>query len=417
MRLTRVVAGITRPRLPPSPTEVKCNARAADHSSMKLVAALLLTLLALSLGVAPARASVTVGVADLNAWTPNVSVGCSQLPIFGWPTNASTCTYWTTAAHVFSPEGTNIVPKGYGVITRIRVKTAGVPQGPMQAVTFRSIRQSNSTGFPGCCWAQYATPAFTPASGGITEVETHLPVMNVTLLQQFVGSGDFSYTPAPGSPPWLGTHAVPAGTQGIENYDALALSILDPSTPIPATDTFDRSNGPSAGALWPAATDRSLRTETGGLNGIQVLLQGVWEPDADTDGLGDESQDPDGGHPAAPAVPDAGPTTTPPPPAPLTIPTTARLRGRAAQIALTCRLAIRCRGTLRLLAPPRTPAKSLAYGSAAFSIPAGATRKITVKLNRAARKKLARRRSLAVLAQATIADTLVSTSVTLRRSH
>jgi hypothetical protein len=386
-----------------------------------------LALLVLAVSAAAAQASVTVGVTDLNQWTPNVSIGCSQEPYFGYPTGASTCTYYTTAVRQFSTDGTNIVPRGFGVITKIRVKTANVPQGPMQVVAFRSIRQSNSTGFPGCCWPQYATATFTPAPGGVTEINTALPVMNATLLQQYVNSGDFSFDPGPDAPPWVGAREVPAGTQGIENFDQIGLTVLDASTPIPATNTGD-SQGPAGAALWPALSSRSLRADVAGLNGVQVLLQGLWEPDADRDGLGDETQDPDGGHPhgtGGGGTTDGGQTGggegTQQQSARLTIPANGQLVGRRAQIELACKMATTCSGTLRLQdrsqgAGARAAArKATVYGSARFSIPAGRTRTVRIRLTRAGKKKLAKRKSLTVFTTATVGGQVVSSRLTLRR--
>ncbi|HYM57151.1 MAG TPA: hypothetical protein VES79_04245, partial [Solirubrobacteraceae bacterium] len=53
--------------------------------SMTRALTTLLILVALGAGAASAQASVTVGVADLDQWTPNLSVGCSQEPFFGYP--------------------------------------------------------------------------------------------------------------------------------------------------------------------------------------------------------------------------------------------------------------------------------------------------------------------------------------------
>lgn len=391
---------------------------------MTRIVAAVVGLLFLVVAAGPARAAVTVGVADLDQWTPNLSVGCSQEPYFGFPTNASTCTYYTTSSVFLSMQGTNIVPKGYGVITKVRVKTADVPQGPMQVVTFRSIRQSNSTGIPGCCWPQYATATFTPQRGTTTEIKTQLPVMKATLLQQFVNSGDIYYEPLPDDVPWIGAHEVPAGVQGIENFDQIGLTVLDPSTPIPATFTGN-AQGPAGAAFFPGLTDHSLRTDVAGLNGVQVLLQAVWEPDADADGYGDETQDPDGGRPAATAGGPTGGAPTQPTTeqAPVTLPTLARVTRRGTRVALVCRMTTTCAGRLRLMdraqgtATAAASAKPRVYGSARFSIPAGQTRRIEVKLSRTAKSKLRKRGKLVVFANATVGNRIVSSKLTLRRAR
>jgi hypothetical protein len=394
--------------------------------SMTRAVSTLIVLVALGASAASAHASVTVGVADLGQWTPNLSVGCSQEPYFGYSTGASACTYYTTSSRQLSTDGTNIVPTGYGVITKIRVKTANVSQGPMQVVAFRSIRQSNSPGFPGCCWPQYATPRFVPSPGGVTEINTNLPVMNSTLLEQYVGSGDISYDSGTDAPPWDGVREVPAGSQGIENFDQIGLTVLDGTTPIPAANTGDWA-GPAGGAFWPGLTDRSLRTDVAGLNGVQVLLQGLWEADADRDGLGDETQDPDGGRRAgdgAVSTPEANVKTQQPPPTGLSISAAGRIVGRAAQIPLTCTTTTACTGVLRLLSGTQAAGGARAaarrpqvYGRARFSIPARRTRKVKVKLTRAATRKLARRKSLTAFAQVSRGAQVVTSRITLRRSR
>jgi hypothetical protein len=253
--------------------------------------------------------------------------------------------------------------------------------------------------------------------------------MNATLLQQYVNSGDFSYEPLPDAPPWIGAHEVPAGVQGIENFDQIGLTVLDATTPIPATSTGD-PQGPAGAAFWPALTDRSLRVDVAGLNGVQLLLQGVWEADADRDGLGDETQDPDGGYPpgssgegTAGGEQADGDGGTQPEPARLTIRALGQLVPRAAQIRLTCRMTTTCNGLLRLLDRARAAGaraaagKTAVYGSARFSIPAGKARKVKVKLTRAGKTKLAKRKSLTVFADATVGGQVVTAKLTLRRSR
>ena len=151
---------------------------------------------------------MTVGT-DL-ARPANATFTCAVIPAgpMMLPTGAQTCTHFTTSATMLPPSETNVVPQdagGYGVITRVRVKTGAV-SGPMQVVTFRSLRQSQSTGKPGCCWPQYATPVFTLPAQTTVEIPASLPVMNDTLLEAYLPSPGSDLPSGPNTDPYGGIH-------------------------------------------------------------------------------------------------------------------------------------------------------------------------------------------------------------------
>lgn len=346
-------------------------------------------------------AQVTVG-ADLNR-PANGTFTCASIPAGGWlmPSGATSCTHFTTAAGLFSTAESDIVPAGFGVITRIRVKTGPVT-GPMQVVTFRSIKQSQSTGEPGCCWPQYATQTFTPGPNTITEIPTSLPVINVNLLAAYLPIPGSQLPSGPNTDPYGGIHEASTGIQAVENYDQIALSVLDATTPVPAqVDATDVSGG----MFWPPLQTRDMRLLTLGQNGngsatrgAHVLLQGTWEPDIDRDGLGDDTQDPQVVQPGTGAAGGGAQQADKAAPA-LKLKAPARtlggLRSKGLRVTVTSDEA--CKATVRLLLS-RTHAKRLGIvaaakpvtvGKATASIPAGA-RSVTVKLTTKARKALRR---------------------------
>jgi hypothetical protein len=87
---------------------------------------------------------------------------------------------------------------------------------------------------------------------------------------------------------------------------------------------------------------------------------------------------------------------------------------------VTCVLTSACRGVLRLTGTPAraftsAAARAKAYGKRRFSIGAGATANVSVKLNAAGRKLLGNAASGTVVATAKVKKRLVTTSVSLVR--
>jgi uncharacterized repeat protein (TIGR01451 family) len=120
------------------------------------------------------------------------------------------------------------------------------------------------------------------------------------------------------------------------------------------------------------------------------------------------------------APPGLAPTASAPPRA-LSIATTGgTLKGSTASVPLTCTQATACTGVLQLdnQATGSVAAASALtlYGSARFSVAAGQTKSVGVRLNAAGRRRLGKRVSATVFANATVGGQAVSSRVTLKRA-
>jgi hypothetical protein len=96
-----------------------------------------------------------------------------------------------------------------------------------------------------------------------------------------------------------------------------------------------------------------------------------------------------------------------------------RVAGNKAILPLTCALDTTCAGLLRLLrragATAKKRKKTVVYGRTRFSVPAHKTRRVKVKLTKAGKKLLRRRKSARMLARATIGSQVATGTVTIRR--
>lgn len=181
-------------------------------------------------------------------------------------------------------------------------------------------------------------------------------------------------------------------------------------------------------AWAPALPDGSPLAGGASEEGTAALELDV-EPDADADGLGDETQDPDGGAPAPPPVPDPGPPAPPAGGGPvgggpvgggpvgggtvqtgtaktpkagpkvpkagprLTLPGTASATAKGTvTVPLKNGYGQALKGRITLKQGRRT------VGSATVSLPADASRDVRVRLTKAARATLKRKRRLALTA-------------------
>lgn len=212
--------------------------------SVATLAAAIAALCLLGTGTA-AAATATFG-ANL-ARTPDNTETCVG-PNMQLIVQAATCTV----------ESTNIVtgesgfpPKGEGIVSNVRIRV-GPRTGPMQIVLEQALREPNpfEPGKPNyaCCTMIAASPVFTPAANAITTV----PV-NFRVLQ--------SITPDP---------------NGYYIDQHLALSVLDPTVPIPA------SRNPNAfiGA-WVPAWSRIGEQRVGPAGSFlnaDVLINADWDP-------------------------------------------------------------------------------------------------------------------------------------------
>lgn len=324
--------------------------------------AIVASALVLAAVAAPAGAA-TFGANLGNA--PNSTATCGEgvFPYFSAPMGSPSCMYFSGA-----PGPSPYAPSS-GTITAIHVRVGAVT-GPMQAVVLRSLYQ-NKEGDPGhpyyaCCFVEHYGPVFTPQANAVTTVQTALSVTEEP-------------TPAPDD---FSTSA--AG-------DFLALSVLAPNVPIPAfADGQSGYTGyypaPSEGTT-PAPSPNPLTAATDGF-GAQILISA----DLDTGGGGGGAGGGGGGAPAQAPAPAPVPAPAPLPSIALpklTIP----VRNDAATVPVQC-LLVDCRGVLSLQnAQPAGAARAaskkpklLSYGAASFSLKAGTTGKVKVKLNAAGRK-------------------------------
>lgn len=279
------------------------------------------------------------------------------------PDNAETCVgpnvQLIVQATTCTVESSNIAtgesgfpPIGEGIVPRVRIRV-GPRTGPMQIVLEEALRQDNpfEPGRPNyaCCTLADASPVFTPAANAVTTV----PV-NFRVLQSIVPDRNGLY---------------------VDQH--LALSVLDPTVPIPA------SRNPSAvmGAWWPAwgAVGEQRVGPAGSFVTADVLINADWIPAAGTGGN-----------------------------SPLRLPRQIRpVRNDLAFIPLVCQLNRACVGRL-LLQSRRGPQaaarasgragasaakkrKAKTYAVVRFRVPAGKRRTVRAKLRKLGRRLLRKR--------------------------
>jgi hypothetical protein len=349
--------------------------------------------------IVPASAGAVTFGADLNqpannpitcedGWPNQAAIGLPPelgIPLFYGPFGSQSC-LWLSSGF-YPPTG--------GTVTAVRVKAALT--GRMRIVVVRSLYENTLT--PGkplyaCCIIQQYGPEFTAQGGAVTTVPTALPMQEDA------------------TPPPEDTTTIAAG-------DQLALEVLSPNVPVPA---FATQNGaPDYGVVdlaWfpgPAqngtpAPSPDVVSPPADFSGFQVLMSA----DLETGG--------GGGGGGAGGAPGAGaPTGGGAPQGPAALPAiglpanTIPVHGNTATVPVQC-LVLDCTGLLDLQSAPQArlarvashakpkrhaKPKPITYGSAHFSIPAGKSAKIKVKLGAAARKLLKRRHSLKVWANVT----------------
>ena len=317
----------------------------------------LLALGALALLIfSPTAGAATFGADLNNPVTNTVTCGQGAPPLFFTDIGSPSCLWFSGApgAVFYAPDN--------GTITTVRVKV-GATTGPMQIVVMRSIYQ-NKAGDPGhpyfaCCFVQEYGPTFTPTANAITSVATNLPMVE----QPTPGPDDFT------------TNA--AG-------DFLALSVLDPNVPIPMF--IDNSSG--ASGFYPAPTAGTFPAPS-----PTPLFPSTDLPA----GQMSMSADLQTGAPTPCPTPTPGPLPTP---TPLLIPQlklpklTIPVNGGTATVPIQC-LVVNCNGNIVLqnakragLASVSRKSKTVSYGTAKFSLKAGSTGKVKIKLNAAGKKLL-----------------------------
>jgi hypothetical protein len=189
---------------------------------------------------APSSASATTRFgANLNR-APDSSHTCGE---FGF----QTCS-WESIDPGTGESG--FPPVGRGVVSRVRVRV-GPFTGPMQVVVEEALRQENPSdpGHPtyACCKAVEVSRVFTPAPNAVTPVSVNLHVRQ---------------------------DAAPDPHTGYYVDDHLALSVLNPNVPIPASSDVNAS----LSGWFPAWQSGQERCCPYGTSGYVILFNADWNP-------------------------------------------------------------------------------------------------------------------------------------------
>lgn len=211
---------------------------------------------------AAAPAAVTLG-APLNL--PANTGPCDALRFAPTLSPFTSCTFFGFAPAGQPATWTPQTPRGQWVIVRVRV-VGGAVTGRMVAASLRALRSQVQNPGPApaaCCTVNAQSQIFTPTAGQVTQIATRIPVVNTVEL---------------------------IDREPVEVVDYLGLKILDPTTHMPAHASAGTAS--ALGTFFPAAVPLgSTQAMSGGMPGRVALIQADYEPDADGDGFGDETQD------------------------------------------------------------------------------------------------------------------------------
>jgi hypothetical protein len=190
---------------------------------------------------------------------PNAQFDCTTYPL-GDGTNQrvigvddSSCTWATGQGDANNQSAGLITPAGTGTITTVRLHV-GPTTGQMELVVLQ-LELNHATGILVCCSVVFVGQPFTPSAGGVTTIQTNIPV----------------HTDGPGqqsSPP-------------LQVGDMLGITVLEDGVPIPAID--ERSSGlaqnqmPADDGWWPAYT-QAHPTLASGTVGFQLDMNADWVP-------------------------------------------------------------------------------------------------------------------------------------------
>jgi hypothetical protein len=355
----------------------------------------LLVLATLIVLTVPTSASAVTFGSNLNAHQSNSNVTCGDFNIFQYAGRVG-CSAYTSgnASDPSDTSATHVIPfpdprpngNQSGTITEVTFKPApGAPAGPARLSVVEYVRDANSTQNPGLVQdiADSATFMMAPGADGLVHVATNLPARSL------YNANDNSY-----------------------RFDALVVSMLDNTTPIPADlnsqflsawiSPYVDIPSTQGDLTVPLPADRQ-GTGCCGFGPNPFYAVGAWYR------LGEVLMQ-----------------------AELTITTAgggggtrplrfgrARVAGNRAILPLTCALDKTCAGLLRLLrqagAAAKKGKKTVVYGRTRFSVPAHKTRRVKVKLTKAGKKLLRRRKSARMLARATIGSQVATGTVTIRR--
>jgi hypothetical protein len=375
--------------------------RSPPRGRRSLLRALLIAV-ALTLTAAPAHAQQavlatngsTLAAVPANLVLPGGANQCAARPYVGLSegsitfldTGQSTCMWWSTQ---YGPTGAIIantyVPRGAGAVTRVRIGSGPAP-APLQ---FAIV----SSGSGLCCTTKNVSAPVQPAPNRVNEFVVTLPAGS--------GVGD-----DPGSQYNDIVVVVAVGPGSLPVNDRGAHGFLFGS----------RANQALASFLHPALALGESNTDVGIMDGYEVLLQYDWCGVPMTAA---------NLRPVAPADPQtacAAQTPAPPPatavPAPLgALSSVVAVRRNVAALRLRCLLDTTCIGTLRLR--PRTAgataAAAASYGTKAFRIKPHHAATVRIRLSKAARRALRRKRRLKIDAVVSAGAASWTLKLTLKR--
>lgn len=364
-----------------------------------------------ALAAPPSAKAVTFG-ANLGAHASNSNVTCGDFNIFQYAGRVG-CSVYTTgnASNPADTSATHVIPfpdprangDQHGTITQVTFKPSpGAPAGPARLSVVEYIRDANSTADPGLAQdvADSANFVMEPGADGLVHVATDLPARSL------YDPGDNSY-----------------------RFDALVLSMLDNTTPIPA----DLNSGFLSAWISPyvdiPSTQGDLtvalpadRQGTGccGFGPNPFYASGAWYTLGEVLMQAELTIQP-------PAQPQAQADAPPPrrtakSPVRLGRP---RLYGDTVILPIACALDRACRGLLQLLGPgggakagtSSKRRKATVYGRARFSLAAHAKKRLQVKLGPAGKRRLrgSRRtgKSLRMVAKATVGSQVATATIKL----
>ncbi len=317
-------------------------------------------------------ASTTFG-ANLSKVTPQSTATC--LSFYLQPT----CTLTTEADTLGGAGQSFIVPQGpgahgTGTITAFNV-AEGSATGPMQVLLLQALRDQSS-GTVQCCTVVNATAPFTPAANAITTI----PVS------------------------WATENDSAANADGVSAYDMMAISVSSGvSLPVSTQGgAYDRYWAPEC-----AGTDGTQCGEGAGENRYVVTMSADWTPDAE---------------PSTPTTLPLSPVTSATPSLKPDASSATDRQGKVS-IPFTCSQAD-CSGTVSLqnfdahkgANATRHSHRHMSYAKLSFSLAAGQTKRLRIRLDKAGRQLLAHRHSVLVWLSVVMRDgSTASWRLTLKR--
>ena len=322
---------------------------------------------------------------------PYIGVNPGQIQFIN--TGQNSCMWWSTQ---YGPNGQPVantyVPRGSGAVTRVRIRSGDAPAPLRFAIV--------SSGSGLCCTTKQVSAPVQPSPNQVNQFAVNLPA----------GSG-------------VGT------AQGSQFNDILVVVGVGPGS-LPVNDRGAHgflfgspANQAQASFLHPALALGESNTDVGIMDGYEVLLQYDWcgVPMTLSNPQPTPPANPQtacGAMPATPPPAAPGPAGPAAPRAPLrALGALAAVRRNIARLRLRCLLDTTCAGQIRLR--PRTSratataAKS--YGSTRYRIKPRKSATLKIKLNRAGRKALRRKRKLPVNAVISSRGTSWTLKLTLKR--